>query len=840
MSMLRAARVSVAIFLFAPTLGLADSPVVLDEPEIAAQSGKPRIEVASDGTAVLHLKAVGELRSVDLTLSAFQAAGQSDAVVGFPESVDASGALLPYRSKLALATGGTEIGISAPGLKPGVDYMGTLYATIGRQRLSWQITLMRMRTVPPFQCPADPEMLNVDGTGQIAFSRTPASRVKDVTLKLSPFSSSDQKTGAVELDGNVSLGTDALTLRLRTAGLAEATLYTGKVYFFSGATEFEQCPLSLQMLRSAHPELVTDLQTLSRDVTLPMWFGDSHAANFSFRMFEKSRTLAVDGITAVIEGPSESPGGTFDPERHLRFTVDGSRPASFNLMSGDYRPRVNVPQDRPLDVGMQVNHLRAGKYGFSLRFSGAGTTGLGPKIDVTVNVRHHWIWAVLAVIIALALSYLASKGVASWRERLRIRGQLVALNEERFNAHTYLPSVVFLRAVVAQTEALISRLWIISPPSSVYDYVARAQRVVAIMQRYSAVCEALEGAFCSDAVEYYYHMAIDDIMNRIGPQPLDQKTADDIVNDLNTVAAHLADPTVWYWSTFRREASALAQRAKTVLDDLGDPIVAGALIERLQTLPQTLVDKNETSFDQDYWILTLLYTRRGYTEDIAQLVECYKRHQSFAETTKLADQLAWHRVEKAALAGKVKVTSNDGLDDHECLRPITYLLDFADPAIRESYFVANILKYQWHFKLKPESGEQKTWTVFVDSPRITQYIPAPGMLEVAATLHWQVPDHHREVPAHPLHLKVLENSEIKLSKNLDSTEVLLFLIIMVIALVTSLSSLYLSKPTFGSFADYIAILAWAIGIDQGKNLIQLLKAYPADGADNAADKGRLP
>jgi hypothetical protein len=114
------------------------------------------------------------------------------------------------------------------------------------------------------------------------------------------------------------------------------------------------------------------------------------------------------------------------------------------------------------------------------------------------------------------------------------------------------------------------------------------------------------------------------------------------------------------------------------------------------------------------------------------------------------------------------------------------------------------------------------------------------VLDVAATLHWQVPDHHREVPADPLHVKVVENSEIKLSKNLDSTEVLLFLVIMVIALVTSLSSLYLSKPTFGSFADYIAILAWAIGIDQGKNLIQLLKAYPADGADSAADKGRLP
>jgi hypothetical protein len=35
MSMLRAARVCVATLLFAPTLGLTDSPVALDEPEIS-------------------------------------------------------------------------------------------------------------------------------------------------------------------------------------------------------------------------------------------------------------------------------------------------------------------------------------------------------------------------------------------------------------------------------------------------------------------------------------------------------------------------------------------------------------------------------------------------------------------------------------------------------------------------------------------------------------------------------------------------------------------------------------------------------------------------------------
>lgn len=55
-------------------------------------------------------------------------------------------------------------------------------------------------------------------------------------------------------------------------------------------------------------------------------------------------------------------------------------------------------------------------------------------------------------------------------------------------------------------------------------------------------------------------------------------------------------------------------------------------------------------------------------------------------------------------------------------------------------------------------------------------------------------------------------------------------IVTAIALMVGLPTLYFAKATFGSFGDYIAILTWAIGVDQGKNLIQLMKTYPADGA----------
>jgi len=56
----------------------------------------------------------------------------------------------------------------------------------------------------------------------------------------------------------------------------------------------------------------------------------------------------------------------------------------------------------------------------------------------------------------------------------------------------------------------------------------------------------------------------------------------------------------------------------------------------------------------------------------------------------------------------------------------------------------------------------------------------------------------------------------------------------VVALATSLPTLYFAKPTFGSFADYAAILTWAISTDQGKNLVQALRAAPPGAAGKAA------
>ena len=62
------------------------------------------------------------------------------------------------------------------------------------------------------------------------------------------------------------------------------------------------------------------------------------------------------------------------------------------------------------------------------------------------------------------------------------------------------------------------------------------------------------------------------------------------------------------------------------------------------------------------------------------------------------------------------------------------------------------------------------------------------------------------------------------------------MLLTAITLLGGLAELWDKNAIFGSFADYTGLVVWAVGLDQGKNLIQALKAYgtpaPQAGGQN--------
>jgi hypothetical protein len=331
----------------------------------------------------------------------------------------------------------------------------------------------------------------------------------------------------------------------------------------------------------------------------------------------------------------------------------------------------------------------------------------------------------------------------------------------------------------------------------------------------------------------FYYDAIDEVMQGIGSKRLDQTTTDEILKNLDAFTTRLNDaPYEWYWSTLKEKARVLVSKARQHTAKLGDPAVVELLLKTLENPPAT---DQDLEFNHAYWMVRLLYSRREFPLDIKGLVGTYTPSSpNIPDVFKLADNQAWTRVKK----DNVTVELCSATSEKQALIPMQFEVKFNEASgLADSYFVQKVLKYDWEFKLNRVVIGKKEKII---GPHVTFYTTSPGQLEVKVTIHHpgHVPvktgedcvEQNLQVDNNSTSLTIDKNTELGCTKSFAASEGLLMLIVAAVTLATSLPTLYYSNPTFGSSADYAAILAWAVGVDQGKNLIQMLSAFPADGS----------
>jgi len=828
----------------------ADAVLTLDEPATLEQKAEHRIYVLNDGLAHIHIKpAKGQSsETIDLSLSAFKAEDQPSLAIGFADDKPASGPRLASRQKVEVSEQGADITLNALGLSPGLDYAGKLYAMVGqRQQIKWNIVLSRPLVVPPFECPQGPQILKSDGRTSIVLRQIAPITANAIGLRLSGFASKDQDLGDIGFSAkaegeelaldlaSVPIISGNLTLPIRADGLTMGTLYTGKLWFVLDHTDLGECQLTLQMSKTVRTELDADVKTLSRSISETMLFREGNDAIVSFRLFEKTRSRRIDGVLATLDGPTESPDGSFDVNQYVDFSINNTKDPQMLDPGAVSTATRTIPKNGQMAVQVRLHDVGPGKYVFSLRFNGKDTVIPGPKIDVTVNVRHYWIWPVLAIVIALIISFVISKGVVNWRARTAVESRIAALSEQRFEQYSALPSVIFLRSILAQTKALLDEGWrLFPPPASADDYLDRAARVVVIMTRYSQLQQQLDAASVVESVKFHYREEIESIMHRITSQALDQKLTDGIVDDLGKVSAFMIpSPQSWYWTRLKDKASLLVDRANSIVWQ-DNNIVTTTVTDLLNTLthiPPTYDAAQAPNVDKSFWMLNLLCHRRNDADDVVKLSETYDEKHDFQKTCVVADDLVWGRLREAVdTKARVRMEAVADAEPTQRLRPFKLEVKFDDPDISTSYLVTNVLSYKWKFELIGNSGKpKKEWTVTVNAPRITQFASLIGQLNVSLTIirPGPLPSKMRELQlAVPSPYAILDNEELAFSRGIDKRERFLFLLVLLVALATALPALYLAKPTFGAFGDYIAILAWAIGVDQTKNIVQLLNTAP--------------
>jgi hypothetical protein len=873
---MRCSIAAIGLFCIGVAQG-APAPLVLDTPESAPQSGIHRIQVLDDGSASVRLKGGpgASTQGVDFALTPFKADGLSPVAVGFDAGKGQP--LLPYWRNVTVPAAGMELHLTAPALAPDVEYSGHLLATADHQTLIWDVTLVRSGLLPPFVCPSDSLQLSADGSTTVELRKAAPIAAKTMTLRLSPFTSKDQELGdvgmLVEREKNVVshewpdfplAGEGALQIPLRTTGLVEGSVYSGKLLFLDGTHEILQCALTLQMPKLARGELVANISSIARTVTMPFW-GGVPPESVAIVLSDKTRAHRIHGVTAILDGTSETPDGSIDPERDLRFIVNGQAvtdPGFTTLtvpVPEKQKASRTIPPGALMTVDIQVAARHAGKYAFSLSFSALNSTSTPPKVDTVINVRHHVAWAVLAMVVALLVSFTLTKGIVNWRERARVRARVAELRRQSFVAHSYLPTAVFMRAVLDQTAQLLKPIVFVAPPTSVYDFLKRAEWSATILRGYASIQRKLNDLAVPEARPHYAD-AIAEIMRRIGTQPLDQATTDGIVSDLSALAATMSDAQTWYWAALKTKSKILLYEASRLPEALEHKHDRDVIDNLLDTLAHPPADPN-SRFDDAYWVVKLLVSRRLFEPDFHDLVSACRTHKGREYVFKVGDRLAWERLENAVRSDRIKISIADGTHPLECLRPTKFFLDFQDCVPAESYLVRNILDYTWHFDPgeapkepllrfpKRNTRTKPPWDETSKGARTTQYMPYPGKLDISVTIQWPGADlaaksrelqikgrleagreleAERKLEVGGRVLTFDDNSELDLASSLTGSELLQLAIVFAITLATGLPTLYFAKPDFGSFADYVAILAWAVGVDQGKNLIQLLKAAPLD------------
>lgn len=839
--------------------------LVVSEPSPGEPTGKYALQVQEDGTAALHLQwsaADAKPRTVDLTLSTFTAAGKPAVIVGFDAGKPA---VLPYLKDAAVPAAGAALRLVASGLEPGVSYTGTLTAMISGsdtgsgspQPMTWDLVLIRPGAVPLFRCPDAAQTVRIDDSIVFDVPRTTPPRPLTVGLRLSAVLSPDSERGDVgfpsgsggtqladELRG-VPVPGDHLTVALRARGLGEGVAYSGKLTLASGSGDALDCPIRIAMPKLPRGELVADRQSFTTTVTAP-WLGTA-SASLSLRLFEKTRSRPLYGITVALDGSAESPDGGFDLDRNMAFEVNGHPAARLTrLPPEDLRdPTRAIAPGGQLEVQLLLHDLEVGKHALALRFNAANATGPSQRIELVVNVRHAWPWAMLAIVVALLLSFVLTRTIVGWRKRLGLRLRVDQLRDQSFVEHSDLAIAVYLRVVLDQTEEMLEHQPLLPPPDSVDESITRAERVARILTCYSSVVGTLRAARCVERIKRYYRDAIAEAIHRVGPAPLDQATAAAIVDQLAAIEKALAEPFPSYWANITGRGRLLAQQ----LHDARQALRALAQIDKVvDTLghPEQLADPRPddlrvAAYDRLYWFGRLLYSRRedpSHLDELVQHCTPCQDHADFPDVDldgllRAADRRAWEQL-KAEVPGRVRIQEAQPGQGAEALHPLRFALRFDNRALADSYFVNNVLVYEWEFEFTPDKQVRRMARidspVRINQPRVTMYVPAAGKLSVRARIFWPA----ASLSEPPLEIDrkdflVAPNEDLRLLGRLEASTVVHFALMAGVAVVTGLPALYFDNATFGSYADYVKILVWGVGIDQGKNLIQLVRAVPADG-----------
>jgi hypothetical protein len=575
------------------------------------------------------------------------------------------------------------------------------------------------------------------------------------------------------------------------------------------------------------PERSPALEVTPKNLVLSSGAGwGASGAKATFALTEKTKLWPAAEIAVRLDEASER----FVSGR-AKISVDGTplNPAAPVSLGG-----LTIPAAATVPVKITVGGMPAGKHTATLRFLAAGAGDDAGKLGLTVEASHSIWWAVLALLIALAVSVGVTKLLGRLRERLLTSARIRGADSLWLAGMPSVLAVVWVRDILHEARTL-NRAWFTTPPL-IETRLSETKAVLDVLEQAYQVDQDIRRYQLPEFVRRRAVTALKSVVARLETTALSEPRAAQLRSDLVALAS---------WTTTSKLAETYGNEVKGAiaalfcqinLDEIAD-IAARAAMEDLQEGIRADLDPVPTELDallrveEAYARLRLLWERRE-TGEFGWLVGLERDGDTLDALFTLADKAAWFRLRQTPL--EIVVTRPTDPAGWTAWTPLVLSVVPADENLARTYLFLRGLQYEWTFALRSADGK-KTILSPPENPSISQdpstvvYADRAGTLMASVTLRYGL----ETLPSLGFEVNIGPSSDDTLVQKLARADVFSFAVAAIVAMASGLWLLYGKQPTFGSVQDYVGLMAWGVGVDQGKNLLQLLSSWSSSPAKPA-------
>jgi hypothetical protein len=534
---------------------------------------------------------------------------------------------------------------------------------------------------------------------------------------------------------------------------------------------------------------------------------------------DKSGNWPIEGVTVRPAQGLKVPGSNANMRDFVSAEFNGT---TANLFSEPAAGQRNIGARGQAAVTLSFRNLSAGEYVIPLQFAAKNSTDdASQRMTVTLQVRESALWAILVLILAALLSFIATRVVTALRQRALFLEKVRTMRPFWLGSEPPSLAVIWFRAALRQAEDLSDRYWL-TGQSELDAKLTAAESMLTVLTRVRDVRQRI-AAIIDPAVRRRAQWKLDDIVKSI---PATKLIEADVTNirgaldkldgwcDANKVEAE-------YWADLLPQiASRLREVDLAAFSSPDHKTIVESWIKALQTTPSNLAEKIQ--LEKTYQRLTIMWQLRQDAAALAKLV-ALKDDPEIEKVFAAVDDLNWKALTAPATQLQINAPTGEPVEAYE---PVVFKLNVVgDKALEGSFLVQKKLTYNWTIEVSDPRDGSTLQTLQVESkqPRIAQFFPRASTMKATVQIDYEGKAGPKVEQA--IGTPVSNSSTFRAWRIVEASDWWAFGIVLFLSVVSGLSGT-LFGVTFGaSLKDYLALFAWGASLDQGKNFIQALAAY---------------